>query len=318
MLREPVPPAPPTGIGPPFVWGLDAGPDAVVAWAPAKVNLTLEVLGKRPDGYHAVETLILAVDLFDTLEVRRTDGPGIALTCDPPGLPTDSRNLVVKAGEALRQAFAPAAGAAVRLTKRIPHEAGLGGGSSDAATTLLALNRVWKLNRSPAELAAVAGTVGSDVAFFLAPPAGWCTGRGEVVTPEPPPGGPVHLVIVKPAEGLSTAEVYRRVVVPATPTDGNPARAALRAGDIEALAGRLVNRLQGPAFTASPAVRAVFDRLVGVGPLAAQLSGSGSAVFALCRDAQHARSVAASYRRMDATSAVFVVRGWPGVEAHVP
>lgn len=313
MLSDRATPAPPGGTGPVPPWGTDAGPDAIVAWAPAKVNLTLEVLGKRPDGYHAVETLMLAVDLFDTLEVRRTDSPGIELVCHPPGLPTDGRNLVVKAGEALRAAFAPSAGAAVRLTKRIPHEAGLGGGSSDAATALLALDRVWRLNRSADELAAVAGTVGSDVAFFLTPPAGWCTGRGEVVTPEPPPGGLVHLVIVKPAVGLSTADVYRRVVVPDHPVDASEARAALRAGDVEALAGRLVNRLQGPAFAAEPAVEAVYRTLVGCVPLAAQLSGSGSAVFALCRDRAHSLAVATAYRAADPGSRVYAVRGWPSV-----
>jgi 4-diphosphocytidyl-2-C-methyl-D-erythritol kinase len=189
-------------------WGRAAGPDAIVAWAPAKVNLTLEVVGKRPDGYHAIETLMVAVDLFDTLEVRRGPAGVVALECDPPTLPTDGRNLVVKAADALRRAAGTDQGASLRLTKRIPHEAGLGGGSSDAATTLLALNRLWGLGLGRDELAAVAAGVGSDVAFFLSPPAGWCTGRGEVVTSEPV-GRELDLVVVKPAVGARSGRPSR-------------------------------------------------------------------------------------------------------------
>ena len=289
--------------------GLAAGADARLAWAPAKVNLFLEVLSKRPDGYHAVETLILAVTLFDTLEVRDDPAGRITLECDPPGLPAGPGNLVYKAADALRRAAGTGRGAAVRLTKRIPTEAGLGGGSSDAAATIAALARLWELDLTRERLLAAAAEVGSDVGFFLSPPAGWCTGRGEVVEPEEV-GRPLDLVVVKPPVGLSTAEVYRRVTIPAEPVSGDAARRALRSGDPEAVARSLHNRLQGPAFAAEPAVEAAFRRLDACGALGCLLSGSGSSVFAVCRDRADAARVAEKYRESDSTSQVFTVRSY--------
>ena len=293
----------------PFV-GFPAGPDAAVAAAPAKVNLHLEVLGKRPDGYHAVETLILAVDLFDTLDVRRDPAGALTLECDPPGLPTGPQNLVWKAADALRRATGTTEGAAVRLTKRIPHEAGLGGGSSDAAAAILALNRVWNLGRTREELLPVAAEVGSDVGFFLAPTAAWCTGRGEVVEPEEV-GGEFHLVLVKPDVGLSTAAVYRKVTVPAEPVDGTDIRNALRSGDPDRLARALFNRLQDPALGAEPAVGRVLQTLAECDPLGRLMSGSGSCCFAVCRDRADAGRVAGEFqaRWAGVGCRVFAVRG---------
>lgn len=292
--------------------------NTIVTWAPAKVNLTLEVLGKRADGYHAIESLMVAVDLFDTLEFQATADGCISLSCEPAGLPTDQRNLVMKAAERLKTAYGVKQGAAIRLIKRIPSEAGLGGGSSDAASSLQALNALWGLNASPEELQALAATVGSDVAFFLSPPAGWCTGRGEIVSPERV-GCSLDLVIVKPGLGLSTAEVYRRVNVPEFPVDASTAREALRAGDVHALGNRLFNRLQEPAFAVEPSVMEWHRRLLSANPLGCQLSGSGSAVFALCRDRLDAQRIAGVIQANICTTKhpgsiphrVFVVRSWP-------
>jgi 4-diphosphocytidyl-2-C-methyl-D-erythritol kinase len=184
---------------------------SLILAAPAKLNLFLEITGKRPDGYHNIETLMVSVDLFDTLELQANTTGTITLECDPPGLPTSSDNLVVKAAEKLKAACGFAArdlGASVRLTKRIPTQAGLAGGSSDAAATILGLNRLWNLNLSKFELANVAADVGSDVAFFLDLPAAWCTGRGEIVVPELLQTT-LHFVLVCPPVGLGTADVYR-------------------------------------------------------------------------------------------------------------
>lgn len=261
--------------------------------APAKLNLTLEILAKRPDGYHAIESLMVPVDLADELAFR--DAEGLSLTCDEPTIPTDGRNLVLKAAVALRRTTGSRHGAAIHLRKRIPHEAGLGGGSSDAATALLALNELWSLNLPPADLAPVAAEVGSDVAFFLAGSAAWCTGRGEIVE-SIASGAALDVVIVKPPIGLSTKEIYGRVSVPAHPVDGTPARDALRTGDKEALGRALFNRLQAPAFAVAPAVESLHRELAALGPLGCQLSGSGSALFALCRDALEANRIAAAIR----------------------
>jgi 4-diphosphocytidyl-2-C-methyl-D-erythritol kinase len=291
-----------------------AGPDAVVVAAPAKINLFLEVLRRRADGYHDLESLMVAVDLFDTLEVRADLAGVISLECDPPGLPNGPENLVVKAAHALREsAKRPDLGAAIRLTKRIPTQAGLAGGSSDAALALLALNEIWKLAQTRDELAVMGSSSGSDVAFFLSPPAGWCTGRGEVVTPEPVPAGrPLDFVLVCPAAGLGTPEVYRALAVPAAPVPGDSLRAAVRAGDAAAVGRAAFNRLEEPAFALAPLVRQSRDRLAALAPCGARMSGSGSAVFAVCRSRNEATDLAAAFRKGrpagEPESRVFVVR----------
>jgi 4-diphosphocytidyl-2-C-methyl-D-erythritol kinase len=291
-----------------------AGADGLVVAAPAKLNLFLEILGKRPDGYHDVESLLVAVDLFDTLEFRVGSPGEIALTCESPGLSTGPDNLVIKAAKLLRDHVQrPDLGATIRLTKRIPTQAGLGGGSADAAVALLGLNRIWKLAQTREELAAMAASLGSDVAFFLAPPAAWCEGRGERVTPETI-GRPLDFVLVCPPVGLATADVYRRLEVPRTPIGGEALRKAVRSGDPEAIGRALFNRLEQPAFALAPAVEEVRGRLAGLGAAGALVSGSGSAAFAVCRSRDEAVRRAAEYRNTrppgEPDSRVFVVRSF--------
>jgi 4-diphosphocytidyl-2-C-methyl-D-erythritol kinase len=289
-----------------------AGRDALVVAAPAKLNLFLEIVGKRPDGYHDLESLMAAVDLFDTLELRATSGGGIALSCEPATLSAGPDNLVHKAAVALRDhAQKPQLGAAIRLTKRIPTQAGLGGGSSDAAAALAGLNEIWKLALTREELLAIAASIGSDVAFFLTLPAAWCTGRGEVVTPEASAGG-FHFVLVCPPVGLGTAGVYERLAVPQEPLGGDAVRSAFRAGDPEALGRAVFNRLEEPAFALEPLVGRIRRRLGSLGATGAMMSGSGSAVFAVCRDRPHAERVAEAFQNSrpadEPESRVLVVR----------
>jgi 4-diphosphocytidyl-2-C-methyl-D-erythritol kinase len=265
-------------------------PATVRVPAPAKVNLFLEVLGRRADGYHEIATLILAIDLADELDFAPDESGEVSLTCDDPALPTGPDNLVLRAAARLREEAGPTTGARIHLTKRVPWAAGLGGGSSDAAATLEGLNELWRLRLSPAALARIGAEIGSDVPFFLNGPAAWCTGRGEVVTPVPV-GRQLDLVLVVPPEGLSTADVYRRLTVPATPVDGRAAREALASGDVEGLGRALFNRLQEPAFELSPAVAAAFRRVQAVGAAGGLMTGSGSALFALCRSPTEARRV---------------------------
>jgi len=290
-------------------------PDTVRVRTPAKVNLFLEVLGRRADGYHEVATLLLAIDLFDELDFRPAASGELSLTCDVPELLTGPENLVLQAARRLREATGYAGGATIRLTKRIPWSAGLGGGSSDAAATLAGLNELWKLGLSPAALARFGTDLGSDMPFFLNGPAAWCTGRGEVVTPVAI-GRPLDLVLVKPPEGLATADVYRRVKVPTTPRDGSAAREALAAGDVEALGRVLFNRLQEPAFVLAPAVADAYRRVQSVGAAGTLMSGSGSCLFALCRNPEEARRVHDDLSRGWASSVVsptrtFLVRSRP-------
>jgi 4-diphosphocytidyl-2-C-methyl-D-erythritol kinase len=292
--------------------------------APAKLNLFLEIIRKRPDGYHDLESLMVAIDLFDTLEIRATSGSEISLTCDPATLSAGPDNLVHKAAAALRAyAKKPQLGAAIHLTKRIPTQAGLGGGSSDAAAALVGLNEIWKLGLTRSELLAIAASIGSDVAFFLTLPAAWCTSRGEVVTPEEVAArntdgsaNRFHFVLICPPVGLGTAGVYKRLALPepSKPTPGDAVRSAFRTGDAEALGRTIFNRLEEPAFALEPLVGRIQQRLGSLGPCGAMMSGSGSAVFAVCRDREHAIQVAGSFQDSrpadEPESRVLVVRSF--------
>jgi 4-diphosphocytidyl-2-C-methyl-D-erythritol kinase len=262
--------------------------------APAKLNLFLEVLAKRSDDYHEIESLMVTVDLHDTLTVRAADGESIELECDDPTLPGGSDNLVVKAALDLKAATGCSCGARITLKKVIPAQAGLGGGSSDAAATLVALDRIWDLNTPADRLDAVAGEVGSDVAFFLHAPSAICRGRGEQVEPIAL-GMPLHFVLVAPKFGVSTAEVYRNLRPPETPRPIGPVQDALARGGSSALGRSLFNRLQPVAEAIRPELTRVRDALANLDPpcCGSILSGSGSAYFGLCPD------LAAAHRAVD-------------------
>jgi 4-diphosphocytidyl-2-C-methyl-D-erythritol kinase len=269
--------------------------DAVVVWAPAKVNLFLEVLAKRADGYHDIATLMVAVSCYDTLAFKEDPSGEIRLQCAQAELSTGPDNLVCRAAALLRQRTGCTKGAAIRLVKRIPLAAGLAGGSTDAAATLAGLNRLWRLGLRQEELAALGAELGSDVAFFFATPAAWCTGRGERVTPLRL-GRPLWLVLVKPPFGLSTADVYRQVAVPAEPLAGTEVCAAAAVGDIAELGRQLHNRLQPAAERLCPEVAAWHAWLRQLGPAGQLMSGSGSSLFALCRDQREALRIARGLR----------------------
>jgi 4-diphosphocytidyl-2-C-methyl-D-erythritol kinase len=270
---------------------IERQPGAVRVWAPAKVNLFLEVLAKRADGYHDIATLMVAVSLYDTLEFKEDASEAIRLDSAHPTLSTGPDNLICRAAQLLRQRTGCRRGAAIGLVKRIPLAAGLAGGSTDAAATLAGLNRLWSLGLESPELAALGAELGSDVAFFLSASAAWCTGRGEQVAPLEL-GRPLWLVLVCPPVGISTAEVYRRVTVPVQPRSGDDVREAVRKGDVEALGPALHNRLQPVAEGICPALAVVCDRLRRLGPAGQLMSGSGSSLFALCRDQREALRIA--------------------------
>jgi len=253
--------------------------------APAKLNLFLEVLARRPDGYHEIESLMVTVDLYDTLTVTALDSGAIVLECDDPTLPTGSANLVVKAALRLKAATGCARGARLALTKVIPAQAGLGGGSSDAAATVRALDRIWNLGMSAGQLDAVAAEIGSDVPFFLHGPAAVCRGRGERVQPMTL-RQPLHFVLAAPHVGVSTADVYQHLRPPETPRPIGPVLGALAHEGHANLGGSLFNRLQPVAETLRPELVRVRDALASLDPPleGSLMSGSGSAYFGLCRD----------------------------------
>jgi 4-diphosphocytidyl-2-C-methyl-D-erythritol kinase len=276
--------------------------EGVEVLAPAKLNLFLEVLGKRPDGFHELETLMVAIDLHDRLTLAADDSGHIVLTCDDPALPTGAENLVVKAAEVLRAEAGPDAsktlGARICLEKTIPAEAGLGGGSSDAAATLVALDHLWDLHTPAGRLRELAGQIGSDVPFFLDAPVAVCRGRGERVEPldlNPDVIAGFHAILVCPPEGVRTADAFAGLTPPDRPEPIAPVIDALRGGDSGRLGRRLFNRLQPVAERIQPALGRVRAALNDLGSSVLDghlMSGSGSAYFGLARNREAAELAA--------------------------
>lgn len=274
--------------------------DAWVVRAPAKLNLFFEVLAKRADGYHEIESLMCPIDLFDTLCFRENRTGLIELECwQATGfsaeaaneIPLGRQNLVYRAVELLRERAGASAGASLRLMKRIPAQAGLGGGSSDAAAALILANEGWKLGWKTAELSAVAAEIGSDVPFFLAGGSAVCRGRGEILCREDGLAA-MHFVVVRPPEGLSTAAVYGICRPAAAPRQIAPLTGALRRGDLGEAGGLLFNRLQPAAEQLSPWIDRLRREFAALDFLGHAMSGSGTSYFGLCRHARHARRLA--------------------------
>ena len=269
--------------------------------APAKLNLYLRVLGKRPDGYHEIETVFERLDLADelTFEPSRT----LSLACSDPSLSCGEDNLVTRAARALQQATGTTAGARIQLTKRIPIAAGLGGGSSDAAAALLGLSDLWNLRVARLRLLELAAGLGSDVPFFLhEAPFAIGRGRGEQCERLPAAAPLVHVLVVPP-ERLSTREVYGALACPLTAAAPSVKMLvhALRNGSQSELATGLWNDLQPEAIRRCPPIAVIQAQLRDHGCLGVSLSGSGPSVFGLCRDLAHAKTIADVLRRTSAS-----------------
>jgi 4-diphosphocytidyl-2-C-methyl-D-erythritol kinase len=257
--------------------------------AAAKINLTLEVLGRRNDGYHEIVTVMQTVDLSDRLVVE--DADVLELRTTASDVPTDGTNLALRAAAALRDGAGVSRGARITLEKRIPVAAGLGGGSADAAAALVGLNRLWGLRWSAARLAEVAVTLGMDVPFFLHGGAALGTGRGERL--EPLATCALALVLVNPRVGASTAEIYGGVQ-PDMYSDGRRGRgmaAALRSRQPTRVAATLGNALERVAAPRYRDVEQMESALLAAGALGAAMSGSGLTVFGVARSYDHARQI---------------------------
>lgn len=258
--------------------------------APAKVNLTLIVGARRDNGYHDVSTVMQTVGLYDTLTL--TGGSGLTMTCTDPDLPTDGSNLVLRAAALFcRELRLPVPDLHLHLQKRIPSQAGLGGGSSDAAAVLRAMRTLYAPEVSDAELERMAAALGSDVPFFIRGGTALATGRGERLTPLPRLADG-WFVVVKPPEGFSTSAMYRRLdELPPQPPQSDGMTAALATGELRAVAAALCNSFER-AVPPDSAVWVIREALRAQGALAAMLSGSGSAVFGLFDREDAARAAA--------------------------
>ena len=262
----------------------------LIARAPAKVNLHLEVLFRRDDGYHEIETVFQALDLYDTITFERTKGP-VHVSCDHPGVPNDRTNLCHRAAKMVRNRTGVDAGVSIHIEKRIPVAAGLGGGSSDAAATLLAVQRLWELEIEDEDLAKMAATLGADVPFFLRGGTALGRGIGEQLTPLNSSGGGVFLLVTPPLE-LSTPTVYeglRMGLTHHTPkVNVQTTKALLSRFPERPWPG--FNRLQDFVFPTYPQLRRLHLELLDTGPRLAMLSGSGPTVFAVYGTVEEAES----------------------------
>lgn len=259
-------------------------------YAPAKINLSLEIKGRRDDGFHEIETLMAPLSLSDRLTIERGQTAGdIQFSCDDPSLPVGDDNLVVQAAKLFQQATKIEAGIEIALEKKIPHGAGLGGGSSDAAATLLGLNELFETQLDQRKLIELAAQIGSDVPFFILGSAAMCRGRGEVVEPATLPAN-LDLLLVKPDFGIPTPWAYSKWKDSRELPDVDYTSQAFSSM-------RFGNDLERP----------VFEKFIFLGRLktwlrdqpevgAALLSGSGSTVFAVLRDDADGEKLAARVR----------------------
>ena len=278
----------------------------------AKINLGLDVLRRREDGYHELRMIMQTIALHDTISLELTGESGIRVRTDRGELPTDRGNLVYRAAELLLSEFAPETGVFIDLKKNIPVAAGLAGGSSDAAAVLRGLNRMLDLGLSTEELMRRGVKIGADVPYCILQGTALAEGIGERLTPLPP-APPWAVLLVKPPAHVSTKEVYQQLrvgeITEHPDIDGQIA--ALKNRDLDALASLLGNVLESVTIPLCPVIREIRDDLLQAGAAGALMSGSGPTVFGLFREEKTAEDAC---RRLQADKKNFVclTKFYPG------
>src|SRR5581483_7354147 len=274
----------------------------LVKQSSCKVNLLLNILGRRPDGFHELETLMHPVRLYDELAFS-PGGQRIELTCNETTLPTDSRNLVYRAAALFLRTANINDGIRMHLEKRIPLAAGLGGGSGNAATTLLGLNEMFGNPLDSAVLSSLAASLGSDVPFFLQSTPALATGRGEKSEPLDffAPLSGTALLLVHPGFGIASAWAYQQLQRFPEAVNGRAGRArelvvSLQKGDLRTAGTQFYNSLEAPALKKYPLLGIFQDFFRGKGAPATLMSGSGSTTFAIFKTPQTAAEVSEQFK----------------------
>lgn len=271
--------------------------EQIIMKAYAKVNLALDVLGRRENGYHDLRMVMQTVDLYDLLTFTPTDEPGVILTSNVSNLPIDGRNLICKAAALIMEHYGVETGVLIHLEKRIPMAAGMAGGSTDAAATLIALNELFRLGLSKDELCALGVQIGADVPYCILGGTALAEGIGEILTPLPRvPACP--LVITKPDFGVSTKEVYENLdlnLLEKHP-DVDFMIQAIKDGDLKQMASYMRNDLESVTESRYPEIAAIKERMIAAGAFASMMSGSGPTVFCLCENEEIAKHVAKEIR----------------------
>lgn len=284
--------------------------EAVVVTVPAKINLSLLVKGKRADGYHEIESLVVGVGLTDRITCRGPCREELTFAYAGEPSPANPSNLVHRAARALSESFGPAPGGRVTVEKTIPAGTGLGGGSADAAATLAGLNTLWHLGRSNDELARLGGTIGADVPLFFHLPAAHVSGTGEVVSPVDFAWNG-WIVLARPAVDISTPTVYREWrEADRAEIDELQSLVAAKGDDGITLSKRLTNALEPAAFRAYPGLEAAHRRMTALADRPVRMTGSGSGLFALFDSGAEAESLAARIRS-ELSIRAWVLRLWP-------
>jgi len=252
--------------------------------APAKINLVLDVLRKREDGYHEVEMIMTMVDLADRIELMEIPGDTIVLSCQAGYVPLDEKNLAFQAAKLMKERYHVRKGVYIHLNKKIPVAAGLAGGSSDAAATLRGLNRLWNLNLSTAELQQLGAELGSDVPYCVAGGTAISRGRGEIL--EPIPSLPkCWVILAKPPINVSTAAIYEQLNI--DKIDNHPSvqkmKEAITKKDYEQICRSLGNVLENVTLSLYPEVGRIKKSMIKLGADGVLMSGSGPTVFGLVR-----------------------------------
>ena len=249
--------------------------------APAKINLSLDVLHKRPDGYHEVEMIMTTIDLADRLELTLLDRDEIQIISHNRFVPDDQRNLAYQAGLLLKERFSIKKGVAITIEKNIPVAAGLAGGSSDAAAALKGLNKLWNLGLTIDELAELGAEIGSDVSFCVYGGTALATGRGEIISKLPSPPT-CWVVLAKPHIGVSTADVYRRLDLSKIQHPNTKKMIeAIERDDFNGVCSQIGNVLEDVTLKLYPEVALIKDQMKRFGADAVLMSGSGPTVFGL-------------------------------------
>ncbi len=254
--------------------------------APGKINLALQVLRKRDDGFHEIRSLMVSVGLADDVIVETIDRNHIEVTCDTPNVPCDPSNLAFRAAENLKRHTGVKTGCRIHLVKRIPVGAGMGGGSSDAAATMIALNRLWRLGWSRARLAEVGAEIGSDIPFFFWPSGARVYGRGECIKPTTMTWRG-FAGLVSSGDHVSTVEVYIRCTPRDTPDN---LQAIASANSSTEISPQLCNDLEASVFEVAPRVRKMRDALIEskIASDNIRVTGAGSVLFELFDDRRSA------------------------------
>ncbi|ELI5506885.1 4-(cytidine 5'-diphospho)-2-C-methyl-D-erythritol kinase [Staphylococcus pseudintermedius] len=259
--------------------------------APAKINLTLDTLYKRDDGYHEVEMIMTTIDLSDRLSFEKRNDSRIVLKVDETFIPSDDRNLAYRAALLMKETYQIKQGVTITLEKNIPVAAGLAGGSSDAAATMRGMNRLFELNRSLDELSELSAAIGSDVPFCVYGTTALCKGRGEIleILPKTPSA---WVIVAKPQAGLSTPEIYGGLDLSQPfPVHTEQCLKAIEENDYDALCKSLSNRLEPVSMKLQPEIAKIKTNMLNNGADGALMSGSGPTVYGFAQRERQARHI---------------------------